>query len=401
MGVMTGRAPSRRVAVVPPRYGPEVIGGAEAVLREMAEGLAERGWEMEALTTCARDHYTWANELPEGPSREGGVLVRRFPTVTSIYLPRKHELEAALLAGTRLDIIQQQMWANAGMRVPGLFHHLLDHGEEYAALVFSPYMFWTTYACAPLVAERTVLVPALHDEPFARLDIYAPLFRGAADIWFYSEPERELAVRLFGPLGRHAVVGAGLHLPAKPDPSAFRARHGIPGRFLFYAGRREGGKGWEGMLEQLGRIHARARLPFSLVTCGVGAVNPPASMAERVVDLGFIQAEEMPSAFAASAAYLQPSLLESFSRTIMESWLAGTPVIANACSPVLRWHAERSGAALLYRDEAELQACLELVAEAPEAVGAMAAAGRDYVLRNYSWPAVLDTMEMRLQELAG
>jgi glycosyltransferase involved in cell wall biosynthesis len=390
----------RRIAVVPPRYGPEVIGGAEAVLRELAEGLAERGWEVEALTTCARDHYTWANDLPEGESREGGVLVRRFPTVTSWHLPRKHELEAAIVAGARLDITQQQMWANAGMRVPGLFHHLLDHGEEYAALIFSPYMFWTTYACAPVVAERTVLVPALHDEPFARLDIYAPLFRGAADIWFYSEPERELADRLFGPLGRHAVVGAGMHVPEEHDAAGFRARHGVAEPFLFYAGRREGGKGWEGLLEQLGRIHARTRLPFLLLTCGVGAVNPPASMTGRVVDLGFLPAVEMAGAFAAASAYLQPSLLESFSRTIMETWLAGTPLIANACSPVIRWHAERSGAALLYRDEAELQACLELVAEEPETARALAAAGRDYVLTHYTWPAVLDSMETRLRDLA-
>lgn len=391
----------RRIAVVPPRYGDDVIGGAEAVLREMAEGLVERGWEVEALTTCARDHYTWRNELEPGASVHHGVTVRRFPTVISWELPVKHELEARILAGERLDITDQQRWANAGMRVPGLFDHLLEHGDEYAALIFAPYMFWTTYACATLESERTVLMPCLHDEPYARLDIYAPLFRGSADVWFLSDPERDVAERLFGPLPRSAVIGSGIHAPQAYDPQGFRERHGIPGRFLLYAGRREGGKGWEDLLEQLGAILSRTDLPFSLVTTGVGPVNPPASIADRVVDLGLVSGAEMPDVFAAADAYIQPSVMESFSRTIMEAWLAGTPVIGNARSPVVRWHCERSGAGLVYADEAELQACLELVADEPEAAARLAAHGRDYVLANYAWPAVLDRIEARLGEVAA
>ncbi len=72
---------SGRVAFVPPRFGPEVVGGSEAVTREIAVGLAARGWDVEVLTTRAINHYTWANELPEGVSLEDGVTVRRFATV--------------------------------------------------------------------------------------------------------------------------------------------------------------------------------------------------------------------------------------------------------------------------------------------------------------------------------
>ena len=55
-----------RIAFVPPRYGDDVVGGAETVLRQAAERLAARGWEVEILTTCVRDHYTWANAYPPG-----------------------------------------------------------------------------------------------------------------------------------------------------------------------------------------------------------------------------------------------------------------------------------------------------------------------------------------------
>src|SRR4029079_3496257 len=55
-----------RLAFVPPRYGTEIVGGSEAVMREAAHGLARRGWDVEVLTTCARDHYTWRNQFEPG-----------------------------------------------------------------------------------------------------------------------------------------------------------------------------------------------------------------------------------------------------------------------------------------------------------------------------------------------
>ena len=58
--------PSRqgKLAFVPSRYGKDVVGGAETVFRELAHGLAAKGWDVEVLTTCARDHFSWANEYP-------------------------------------------------------------------------------------------------------------------------------------------------------------------------------------------------------------------------------------------------------------------------------------------------------------------------------------------------
>jgi glycosyltransferase involved in cell wall biosynthesis len=81
----------------------------------------------------------------------------------------------------------------------------------------------------------------------------------------------------------------------------------------------------------------------------------------------------------------------------MEAWLAGTPVIANGASDVVRWHCERSGAGLVYDDEAEFAECLSFVADAPELARRLAAGGRDYVLSNYTWDRVLDGVEEGLR----
>ncbi len=391
-----------RIAFVPPRYGADVLGGAEAALRQMAHGLSRRGYPVEILTTCARNHFTWANELPAGQSLDGTIPVRRFRTVRSNNRSEHDHLAAAIAAGGQLTQEQQQRWINGLFRVPDLYHHLLDNSAAYDALVFAPYLFWTTYACAQIYPERSALLSCLHDEPYARLPIFRSLFTAVGDIWFMSPPERELAAEIIGALPRrNALTGCGVVVPEGYDAAGFRRRYGIDGRFVLYAGRREGGKGWETMLEQFARATERAQLPFSLVTFGGGDVRPPKAIADRVIDLGFIPDEEKGNAFAAADAYIQPSKMEAFSMTIMESWLAGTIVIGNGGGAVVAYHCEQSGAGLLYDDEYEFEECLAFVADSPEAARNIGSRGRDYVLQNYTWDRVLDTIEARLTELAS
>ncbi|HEU5082280.1 MAG TPA: glycosyltransferase [Acidimicrobiales bacterium] len=387
------------IALVPPRYGPDVVGGAEAVIAETAHLLAERGWEVEVLTTCARDHFTWANEYPEGTTRDGGITVRRFATQTDTPgLHRKH-LGEHLLSGGRLSIAEQQLWMNDSLRVSGLWHHVLDHGASYRAIVLAPYMFWTTFAVGQIRPERTILMPCLHDEPAAYLDIYQPLFSGARGIWFLSDPEAELAARLFRLPPRTAVVGSAIELPDHYDPDGFRGRHGLSGPFVYYAGRREWAKGWVDLLDAFARLHRTRSSPLRLVTSGVGEVElPPGLPADRVLDLGFVSEQERNDAMAAAAAYVQPSALESFSRTVLEAWGAGTPVIANHDSEVVRWHVRRSAAGVTYRSPRELVEALALVGADPEAFGAMAAGGRDYVVEHYDPARIGDRVEQLLDE---
>ncbi len=394
---------ARRIGFVPPRYGEGVVGGAEAVLHELAHDFAARGWDVEVLTTCARDHYTWANSFPAGASRDGAITVRRFRTVVSRD-PKRAWLEEEILKGGELTLTEQQRWMNGSFRVPDLFHWLLDHAAEYGALVFAPYPFWTTFACSLVAPERTVLMPCLHDEPYAYLDLFQPVFSGAGQIWFQTDPEHELAHSIFKLPRSHDVVGSPVRAPQAYDPDGFRARHGIEGRFILYAGRREGGKGWERLLHAFAwALHHKA-LPFSLVTMGVGDVRPPGEIADRVIDLGLVSEADRNDAFAAADAYIQPSEYESFSRTIMEAWLAGTFVIGNGASKVVTWHCERSGAGLTYDDDYELAECLAFVAQQGDAATALAAAGRAYVLDNYSPDIVVPRMEAtiatRLQQEA-
>ncbi len=386
-----------RIAVVPARFGPTIIGGAEIVLRKIAEGLQERGWDVEVLTTCALDYFSWTNEAPAGTAVEDGLTVTRFPVAPSTAQAERDALGHRVLAGDRLTPQEQMRWINADVRVPDLYSHLLEHASDYRALLFGPYLFWPAFACSQIAPERSLLWTCLHDEPYAYLPVFEPMLSGLAGLFLQTGPEHELAHRVDGSLAPHAVVGCGVEVPASYDPEGFRQRHGIDRPFLLYAGRREGAKGWDELLAAFGRAVTRRGLPFSLVTMGAGPVVPPPGLEDRVVDLGFLPDDERDNAYAAAAAYVQPSRYEAFSRTIMESWLAGTPVIGVGEGGVVRWHVERSQAGIVYDDEHELEEALAFVAERPELAARLGARGRQYVLDHYRWGDVLDRIEDRVE----
>ena len=373
------------------------------MMAEAAIGLAARGHEVEVLTTCALDHYGWANALPEGVTEERGVLVRRFEVA---HRPSRAALAAQLSiqAGRVPDLEHQVSWLGFQFACPGLFDHVVRHGGGYDALVFAPYLFWNTTACLPFVADRAVFLPCLHDETYARLDLVRSLLAEPAVVWFLTGPERDLALQL-GPVARrHSVVGAGVPVPRRYDPAGFRERHGLARPFVLYAGRREEDKGLAWLLGVM--AEAGTGLPgVDLVLIGKGdpaaPLEVPPALAGRVVDLGFVDDAQRNDAFAAALAYVQPSRVESFSRTAMESWLAGTPVLGFAGNPVVAWHCRRSGGGLLFSDARSLAGALRDAACDPGGRARLGEAGRRYVVENYTWPAVLDRMEASLHAWGG
>ena len=377
-----------------------MVGGAELVLREVAHGLTERGWQVDVLTTCARDHYTWANHYPAAVTDDHGVSVHRFKVVDDTSGAARADLVRTLALGETPTLAQQEAWMNDGLRVPDLFHRLLDTAEQYQAIVVSPYLFWTSFAGGLVAPERTIVRPCLHDEPEAAFELFEPLVTGVAKLWLNTDPEAALLDRLWPGHAPAEVIGEGIPVPESYDPSGFRRRHGIDDRrFVLYGGRREGAKNWDALLDGFVAAVRKEDLDLSLVTFGVGEVHVPPDVADRIIDLGVLTDRDKDDAFAAASAYLQPSAMESFSRTVMEAWLAGTPVIANAASAVVAWHCDRSGAGLTYDDDTELEQCLRFIAEAPDEAATLAAPGRQYVLDHYTWPATLDRMERSLEAM--
>ena len=392
-----------KVAFVVPRYGDGIVGGAETLTRGLAEHLAVGGTAVEVLTTCARDHLTWKNAVRAGTSTESGVTVRRFPVK-----PRNERrfawLQTRILMGGRLGIEDELRWAEESVSSPDLYAHLVRHRADLDVVCFAPYLFGTTLWGVQLVPERAALMPCLHDEPFAYLEVVRAAFAACRGFVFNSAPEAALARKLYRLDGRPAgVVGLGFDPPppADPDiPAAFRRRYRLDGPFLLYLGRKEAGKNVPLLIEYVRRYRETHRSDVTLVLVGDGPVTAPPDT-PGIRDLGYLDRADKAAAYAAATVVCQPSLNESFSIILMEAWLAGTPVMVHAGCPVTTHHVFASGGGLCFTDFYEFAEALGRLLEDAPLRARLAAQGRAYVETEYAWPAVTARLNATLEQLVA
>ena len=155
--------PGARIAFIAPRYGTSVVGGAETLCRLLAENLTAHGTPVDVLTTCAVDHFTWADALPAGEVVEGGVRVRRYPVGprdAGAFAAR----HAAIDLGAQLPYGEQVAWMADSVWSPGIIAAM----PEYQWVVAMPYLFGTSFWATVADPDRTVLIPCLHDEHHAQ-----------------------------------------------------------------------------------------------------------------------------------------------------------------------------------------------------------------------------------------
>lgn len=67
----------KKICFVIQRYGLEVNGGAELHCRQLAEQM-KKYYEVEVLTTKAKDHSTWKNEYNKDVEIINGIKVYRY-----------------------------------------------------------------------------------------------------------------------------------------------------------------------------------------------------------------------------------------------------------------------------------------------------------------------------------
>ncbi|CAO0824038.1 Glycosyltransferase family 4 protein [Desulfarculales bacterium] len=384
-------------------FGKQVPGGAEAEARRTAQNLAEAGVEVQVLTTCLGGLGTdWdVQAFDEGVSQEAGLSVRRFTTA-----PRDgglfNALNARVMAGDGLNPKEERQFFENMVYSPALFNHIAAHPEE-GPFFFIPYLF-TISVLGPIIhPEKSVIIPCLHDEGYARLGVVRRAFETARAIVFHVPAEKRLAGSLYD-LSRTEplLLGEGIDTGWQCDAERFRQKIGQDTPFILYAGRKDAGKNVPLLFQYFLRYKQEGRGPKGLKLLMIGNLPAPIPNGghEHIQDLGFVDLQDKYDAYAAALVLMQPSLMESFSIVIMESWLAGTPVMVHSGCAVTKNHVVQSGGGLHFKNYPSFAEGLDLLLARPELRTQMAVAGRDYVLANYAWPQVTERYVQLIERLS-
>ncbi len=378
-----------RIAFVCPRFAEgATVGGAETLMRNLAREAVKAGRDVTFLTTCARNHFTWENDVPEGEQVFDGLKVRFFPVDQDRDIGGFLRVQEKIGRGRSVSEEEELFWLNHNVNSRALCDHLTANVDRYDRILAGPYLFGLIYHAAQVCPRKTLLVPCLHDEAFAYLQAFKRMFNSTRGCLFNSAPERELAIRLYGLEERQlAVVGMGLE-PFEADQAACAARLGIGSPYLVYCGRREPLKGTPLLIDYLHAFRERTGMDLKLVLTGSGRFDLPAELAPHVYDLGFVSEQEKHEAMAGALAFCHPSVNESFGIVVLEAWLARTPVLVHGRGEVLPDHCRKSGGGLWFRTYPEFEEALKLFLENEDLRQRMGAAGRAYVEREYSWGAV-------------
>lgn len=389
-----------KLAFVLPWYSENITGGAETEAKRTAENLAQNGFEVEFLTTCVENFQSdWnIDYFKEGMDLVNGLPVRRFK-VRKRDTVKFDRINYKLMNNLPVTETEETIFMEEMINSPGLYDYISKHKDEYDYFIFIPYMFGTTYYGALQALEKSILIPCLHDESYAYMKIYEKMFSSVKGIIFHSTSEEEFAKKRFDlKWVKTCVLGEGIDI-FEHRPDRFRQKYNIQGDFMLYAGRKEPGKNTPQLLNYFQRYINRHDNGLKLVLIGPGKIYIPEKYQHSIIDLGYLPLQDKYDAYSAATIFCNPSINESFSIVIMESWLCEVPVIVNASCKVTLEHCIKSNAGLYYNDYEEFEACIDFYLENREVKDKMGKLGRKYVIENYSWDVIVDKYKKFLYSL--
>jgi glycosyltransferase involved in cell wall biosynthesis len=402
-----------KIALIVQRYGAGIVGGSETLARQYA-GFLKSGAEVEILTTCASDHFTWKNDLTPDISEEAGIRIRRFPvdyprgrTWEQLYgllmesAPMPDFLESFAVKdahAARLArwprALQEEIIRRQGPYSTPLLEYLQTNARRYDAFLFLSYLYPTCYFGMERVpCERVWFVPTLHDEPIAYLPVYRRLFDNACAVLFLTRTERALARRLYHFQGKEHVVGM-----AVPTPRVAEVPPGTPHKYVLFAGRIEGGKGTSTLFDYFRAFKERYPSDCKLVLIGRQGSSLPTDA--DIVSLGFVSEAAKFALMKGACALIHPSPFESFAIVLLECFAVGTPALVNGRNEVLKEHATASGAALAYESQEEFIQKLWRLTVDPRFGAIMGERGKQYVNERYDPEVVAGRVQQAIGRIA-
>jgi glycosyltransferase involved in cell wall biosynthesis len=372
-----------RVAVVACRYGTDIVGGAEASLRTIAESLHQAGHQVEVFTTCVKAESDWSNHGPEGASVTNGVTVQRFPIDPRE--PARFQAAHQRIgdADGRVPAEIEHDFLTHSIRSRELIEALRERSEQWDAVIAGPYLFGLTFDVAREFADKVLLLPCFHNEPAARLPLLLDAYRHVGGVLYHSPEEQRLAeidIGLNHP--RAACIGTVVDTEKAGNPLRGEEQVGGGRRYLLYAGRYSPHKNLPLLLKYARRYAGRHPDRFVFAFVGQGDLDLPDE--PWLKDVGFVSETTRRDLIAGAEAVVQLSRMESLSLVALEAWAQGVPVIVDRDCEVLAAQVRRCrGGAEVASYEAFALALNDLWKN-PQRWHELGRQGQEYVRAQYS-----------------
>jgi glycosyltransferase involved in cell wall biosynthesis len=125
--------------------------------------------------------------------------------------------------------------------------------------------------------------------------------------------------------------------PPGEEVMRFRARHGLARPFFLYTGNISPRKNLKALLDAFARVKDQTGADL-VVTGGLSWSDSwnqwahSLGVADRVRRLGYVERQDMPALYAASLAFVFPSLFEGFGLPVLEAQAVGAPVVCSSAA---------------------------------------------------------------------
>lgn len=385
-----------KVLFIMPWFGPEIRGGAEHFIFELAKNWSKRGADVEVWATSSSKLEGWNNEFPTGNEVVDGVKIRRFPAVKR-WEPLFHRLHARMNQGASNAFIRW-LWVRTNLFGVGMTNALREAGPGFDSVHLCHYLTGTAHRLSRILPEKTVLHPFIHNEQVLYDPVMAQLFENVRGVMVNTASERDLALSAqcgLVPRSYHEI-GNGVELEDLGEESrelSTEIRETLGSKFIVFVGR---------LIEQknIGELLAwffelrKVDPDVQLVFIGEGPYLSESLVAQSpgIVKLGWVSEGQKRAVISEAICLVQPSLLESFSLVIMEAWLQGTPVIVHKDCPATSQHITASNGGYACKEATEFVSAIDQLMD-PGKRKELGGKGEQYVRVNYSWDAVVGRLE--------
>lgn len=398
----------KRIAIVVQRAGEDIVGGSEGYALSMARILSE-SFQVDILTTTAKDHVTWRNFYPVGIQKMSESLqIIRF-TVAFERDSYWFELDRIMTKGITLDIFERMARADResfidykrrlplglgeewikfeGPYSPELLDYISGHSDDYDYFIFMTYLYPTTFFGIDRVKDKDKVhfVPTYHDESPAYLPNFLKYTRYSH--LFLTNGEKNIAERyLYRDQVKNIIIGFGI----KDRYDEFIDGPDYTGeKYILYAGRIEPAKGAP-QLFKLFEQYSQENRDVKLYLIGDGILKDYHH--KEIVYKGFVSEVEKFWYMKNAIAFIHPSAFESLGIVLLEAFMMGTPALVNKRSDVLREHIQDSEAGYSYDTYEEFREALSALMNDQVTYKKMHTNARDYFLKNYSLTAYRDRL---------